>query len=132
MAVATTYPTDVLVVDDDPDFRDLLKALLTNAGYRVAVADDGEAAIQRLCDPGVTPDLILLDLVMPGMDGFQLRRIQQQYLRWAAIPVVVLSAFASSDRIAAMNVASVLTKPIDPVELLAVVERCRRSRPGIA
>ncbi len=72
----------VLLVDDDETFRDALTALLTRHGYRVVSVKDGEAAVAQLCQDE-TPDLILLDLKMPGMDGVQFRQIQRQYLRWA-------------------------------------------------
>lgn len=123
-----TSPACVLVVDDDPDTRDLFAAALTARGFHVKVAASGEEAIRRLCEPGDTPDLILLDVVMPGMDGLEFRRIQRQYLRWAAIPVVAVTGHAAPGSLEALDAAATLVKPVAVADLLAAVERCCRRR----
>ncbi len=80
----------VLVVDDDPDFRELARRLLEREGYAVIEADDGRAALARLRD--ATPGVILLDLMMPEMDGFDVVAAIQGNAAWRPIPIVVITA----------------------------------------
>ncbi|MGH7645988.1 MAG: response regulator, partial [Gemmatimonadales bacterium] len=80
----------VLIVDDDPVVRDLLRRLLEGEGYRVVEADNGRAALERLRE--VLPGVILLDLMMPEMDGFELLDAMRREAGGASIPVVVLTA----------------------------------------
>jgi CheY-like chemotaxis protein len=83
-------PATVLVVEDDPATRERLRRGLTRGGLRVVEAEDGGAALDRLRDR--TPGLILLDLLMPHVDGFQfIDRIAGE-VRWRSIPVIVLTA----------------------------------------
>jgi CheY-like chemotaxis protein len=120
----------VLLVDDDETFRDALTALLTRHGYRVVSVKDGEAAVAQLCQDE-TPDLILLDLKMPGMDGVQFRQIQRQYLRWAAIPVVVLSGSITPSLAAQLQVAATLPKNTPLRTLLDTIEQHRQRRESL-
>jgi CheY-like chemotaxis protein len=80
----------VLVVDDDPVVRELLRRQLEAEGYRVSEAGDGRAALTRLRE--AVPGVILLDLMMPEMDGFELMEAMRREVGWASIPVVVLTA----------------------------------------
>jgi CheY-like chemotaxis protein len=80
----------VLVVDDDHDFRELARRLLEREGYTVIEADNGRAALARLRD--ATPSVILLDLMMPEMDGFDVVAAIQGNTAWRPIPVVVITA----------------------------------------
>ena len=80
----------VLVVDDDPVVRELLRRQLEAEGYRVSEAADGRAALARLRE--AVPGVILLDLMMPEMDGFELMEAMRREAGWAGIPVVVLTA----------------------------------------
>jgi len=80
----------VLVVDDDADTRAALARTLASEGCRVAEAADGRAALEAL-EPA-TPDLILLDLVMPGMDGFEFLDALRAEPRFAGVPVIVVTA----------------------------------------
>ena len=80
----------VLVVDDDPVVRDLLRRQLEAEGYRVSEAADGRAALARLRE--AVPGVILLDLMMPEMDGFELMEAMRREAGWASIPVIVLTA----------------------------------------
>lgn len=80
----------ILVVDDDPVIRESMQGLLELEGYPVAVASDGEDALRQL-RLGLDPCLILLDLSMPGKDGFQFRAEQLADPRFASIPTIVWS-----------------------------------------
>ena len=80
----------VLVVDDDPVVRELLRRQLEAEGYRVSEAGDGRAALARLRE--AVPGVILLDLMMPEMDGFELMEAMRREAAWAGIPVIVLTA----------------------------------------
>lgn len=110
----------ILIVDDDADIRNLLTAFLTFKGYHTLSAANGhEALIQlQLVDP--PPLLILLDQMMPVMDGAAFRQVQQQNPQLAGIPVVLLSAV---DNLQARLVPAdaFLPKPIDLDSLLALV-----------
>jgi two-component system response regulator MprA len=102
----------VLVVDDDPDIRTFMGCVLEDSGYEVRSAADGGAALELLQD--WQPDLILLDLMMPRVDGRAFRRAQLEQDALAAIPVVVMSAgysaHSEAERLAA---AAALDKPFD-------------------
>ncbi|MGH7173857.1 MAG: response regulator transcription factor [Gemmataceae bacterium] len=114
----------VLVVDDDLSTREVLNLLLTSEGFGVATAGDGVAALQQL-RRGEHPGLILLDLMMPLMDGWQFRQEQLRDPRLADIPVIVCSASARVDqRVDGLQALAYLDKPVDPTELMALVRRC--------
>jgi CheY-like chemotaxis protein len=85
----------VLVVDDDPVYRDAARTLLEQAGYVVEVASDGAEAVRRVC--ALTPDVILLDLSMPGMDGWEaLREIRGGRPAEKRPHVIVMSAYSDA------------------------------------
>jgi DNA-binding response OmpR family regulator len=113
-------PKCVLIVDDEPNVRLMLRTTLESAGYRVLEAADGLGALSRLQDG--TCDLILLDLRMPKLDGMgTLSRLRE---RGNLTPVVMLTAHGSiPDAVAAMRLGAIdfLTKPITPGELRTVV-----------
>ena len=79
----------VLVIDDDPGVRDYMEALVSRQGYRVHAAADGEQALARLDD--VRPDLVTLDVVLPGMNGFQATRALSREPPTKSIPVLIVS-----------------------------------------
>ena len=81
----------VLVVDDQRDCAEPMARLLRLCGFEAGIAADGRAALSML--EGFGPDLVLLDLAMPGMDGFEFLRVVRGIPRWSALPVVVFSAF---------------------------------------
>lgn len=113
----------VLVVDDDLSTREVLKLLLSNEGFSVATASDGAAALEQL-RRGVHPGLILLDLMMPIMDGWQFRREQLSDPRLADIPVIVCTAAGRVGQHAdGLQTLAYLNKPIDPAELIGLVRR---------
>jgi CheY-like chemotaxis protein len=112
----------VLIVEDDPDQRDAVALALEAEGYAVVTAGSGLDALERL-HAGVRPCMILLDLMMPEMDGVQFRSEQLKSAALAEIPVVVVSAYGQQTRAKYLRVADYLRKPVELDRLLAVVER---------
>src|SRR5438067_1769607 len=84
-------PCPVLIIEDDADLRDMMAQLLSLEGFQSVAVSNGREALDYL-GQGVLPDVILLDLMMPVMDGWEFRRKQQADRALADIPVVVLSA----------------------------------------
>jgi CheY-like chemotaxis protein len=112
----------VLVVDDDADVRDLLAAVLKSEGYEVLTAENGAAALSVLRE--TLPDLIVLDLMMPVMNGWEFRETQRAYPEYAAIPVVCLSGHhAAHAHAAALGISECIQKPLDVDYLVEVVRR---------
>src|SRR5205823_2109121 len=108
---------------DDPDIRDALTVTLRYEGYEVEGVGNGEEAMRQMRG-GSLPDLILLDLMMPVMDGWQFRREQQRDPLLADIPVVVVTADGNAQpRAAAAGIHDYLRKPIDLEELLQIIKR---------
>jgi CheY-like chemotaxis protein len=112
----------VLIADDDVDLRESLRLLLELHGHAVDEARNGREALERLS--AAPPCLILLDLMMPIMDGWQFRRAQLDSPSHANIPVVVISAVPDHlQRADELHAQRVLTKPFDYDELLNIVDR---------
>jgi CheY-like chemotaxis protein len=107
----------VLVVDDDPESRDMIDAVLTRAGYSVATAGDGLEALALL--RSVRPELILLDVCMPICDGAQFRQEQRRNRDWIKIPTIVMTGLAD-EPVLDVAVEEALRKPISSAELLAI------------
>jgi len=117
-------PRTVLVVDDDSLNRKLLETLLRADGYEVSSVDSGSAAIDAVIS--CLPDLVLLDAMMPGMDGFEVARRLKASPATHAIPLVMITALddaASGTRLNAAGVEAVLNKPVDRWELKAALKR---------
>jgi two-component system cell cycle sensor histidine kinase/response regulator CckA len=113
----------VLIVDDDQQTRDSLVELLTDEGYQTEVAADGRQALERL-RAAPLPDLILLDLRMPAMNGWVFRIEQRKDPRFAEVPVIVLSGGQDPSAAAAfLDASDYLGKPIDVEELLKLVRK---------
>jgi chemosensory pili system protein ChpA (sensor histidine kinase/response regulator) len=120
----------VLIVEDDDVAREAMKALLENDGYRVATAGDGQEAFERLRS-GLNPQVIVLDIEMPRMDGFQLRRVLRQEPRLALIPVVVYSGDADLSAVAdGCDADAYLHKPFDIDRLRVLLARLCAPRDG--
>jgi CheY-like chemotaxis protein len=118
----------ILLVEDDIGAREALSDILREEGFRVATANNGQEALDYLhAEP--RPCLILLDLVMPVMDGWEFREKQLQEDRFAAIPVLVLTATAG-EGVRSIAPLDVLRKPVDFTALLARVERHCREQAG--
>ena len=112
----------LLIVDDVPANLGVLLDFLGHAGYRVLVATSGERALAQLAH--VQPDLILLDLAMPGLDGYETCRRLKADERWQAIPVLMLTALSDVvDKVRGFEAGAVdfITKPLEPDEVLARV-----------
>ena len=110
----------VLVVDDQPDNLSLLHDALDDAGYTVLVATDGEAALQRARLS--LPDVVLLDAVMPGLDGFEVARRLKAAFSTRHIPIVFMTGLTDSEHVVAAFAAGgadYVTKPLRPPEVLA-------------
>jgi two-component system, OmpR family, response regulator len=113
----------VLLVEDDTDLRDATSEVLVDAGFDVVVASDGLAAWQHL-EAGASPDVIVLDLMMPVMDGHTFRK-KQLVSRHRTIPIVVVTAGAPDDEtVALLRSCAFLGKPFDSKLLVAEVRRC--------
>lgn len=114
----------ILIVDDDSRNRKLEEALLRSDGYEVHSVDSGTAALAAIS--ATAPDLILLDLMMPGMDGFEVMRRLKNDPNAKEIPVILVTALddaASRARATAAGVTDVITKPIDRWELKACLDK---------
>ena len=120
----------VLVVDDDPDVARFVEVNLRSAGYDVEVASDGEAALERALD--MRPDLVLLDVMMPKLDGFEVAQRLRRDPRTSSSSIIMLTAKAlSADKVLGLSSGAddYIIKPFDPVELLARVKgTLRRAR----
>ena len=127
MTINSTTPLAsrrILIVDDQPSIRGILELALSEAGADVWTADDGPSALRSVAD--ALPDLILLDLVMPGMNGWDVIRALSASPRTADVPVVLQTSaedFASFDRAKKHGVAAFISKPF---RLGEVIETCRR------
>jgi adenylate cyclase len=116
----------VLVVDDEPANVRLLEAILTSRGYDVPTASSGEQALNLIAE--ASPDLVLLDIVMPGLDGYEVcRRIREQ-TDTAYLPVVMVTASGDEQKVKALEAGAddFLTKPVNQSELLARVASLAR------
>jgi len=115
----------ILVVEDDESIRESTKDLLEIEGYVVECVKNGDEGLRALRNTESLPDLILLDLMMPVMDGFQFRKVQRQDPNLAAIPVVVLTAAGSSDE-KELGAQGYLRKPMEIDAVLEIVKQCCR------
>ena len=113
----------ILVVDDEEEIRTVLRLTLTRTGYDVREAEDGESALESIQDN--LPDLILLDVLMPGMDGFEVCRRIRGGTETAHIPILMLSAKTdtrSRQKGILAGATKYLTKPIAPAQLVQHVD----------
>lgn len=113
----------ILVVDDSKTELYHLSELLGRKGYTVRTAENGEEALRRLAED--KPDLILMDVVMPGQNGFQLTRTITRDPRWADVPVIMCtSKNQETDKVWGMRQGArdYIVKPVDASELLAKIK----------
>jgi CheY-like chemotaxis protein len=126
MTTARGDPGDdyVLLVDDDEDIREAVELVLSAHGHRVAAVADGSAAFNWLTSGRRHPCVVLLDLMMPGMNGFELRSLMETEPSLAPIPVVVLTgAGVQADKRSQELKAPILRKPVSMATLLDTIER---------
>jgi CheY-like chemotaxis protein len=122
-------PRPVLIVEDDADLREMMAQLLTLEGYQIETVANGREALEYLND-APRPDVILLDLMMPIMDGWEFRRRQQNDPALADVPVIVLTALDQAQaRADDLNGVDFLKKPLDFDRLLELVRRRCRPQP---
>jgi phosphate regulon transcriptional regulator PhoB len=122
----------VLIVEDEPDIRELVVHHLKREGYQVSAASSGEEALRQV--QAAPPDLVILDLMMPAMDGLEVCRRLRQDPATAMLPIVMLTAKGDEvDRVLGLEIGAddYVVKPFSPKELLARVHAVlRRSRPA--
>jgi CheY-like chemotaxis protein len=112
----------VLIVDDDETILSLIEYLLTDMGYRVHLAADGREALKRVTDE--RPDLILLDLMMPVLNGWEVMRRLREDSATEDIPVIVVSADHSvATKARELGAQDYIAKPFDVEEIIAKVDR---------
>src|SRR3954451_17282724 len=118
-------PNQVLVIDDDEAAREILVELLGRVGYHAFAAADGRSGLDHLNSAAVPPQAVLLDLRMPGIDGFEvLRRYRAQ---GGIAPVIALSAMDDKESVVKamrLGASDYLVKPIEPEQLREAIERC--------
>jgi CheY-like chemotaxis protein len=119
----------VMIVEDDRGVRESIVEVLEDHDYQPLVASNGREAIECLRAQGAKPRVILLDIMMPVMDGWEFRALQKADPELAAIPVVLLTAHANiEEAVSGMHADGALQKPLHLQTLLATVERfCRGS-----
>jgi len=120
MPPAAAAHCPVLIVEDDADLREMMAQLLTLEGFQAATVANGREALEYLHSSEHKPDVILLDLMMPVMDGWEFRRKQQSDPHVADVPVIVLSALDQS-RASDVAADAFLKKPLDFDRLLQLV-----------
>jgi len=131
-----TQPTTgktVLVVDDDDDLRESIRMALTASGYRVAVASGGAEALAWMRTHNNVPCLVLLDLMMPGMNGFQVRTTMLGDPNLASVPVVVITGAGVlvNQRAGDLHAADILRKPVGLSTLKGAIDRfCVKGAPA--
>ena len=131
MSMPPRHEFRVLIVEDDFDIRAILAQILADEGYLVTEATNGAQALEKLRG-GLRPTVILLDLMMPVMSGWQFREEQLLDPELAQVPVVIISADSNlGDKARTLKVDSYLRKPVDIDALLdAVAKRCAATLPG--
>jgi DNA-binding response OmpR family regulator len=123
--------TRILIIDDDVGFRDLLRIQLIGAGYQVRVAEDGVEGGRMLLEQ--PPDLIVSDVNMPYLGGFELLKLLRAEEATSSIPVILLSGRSDGDTMAQavdLGAADFLTKPVTRDQLLESIEACLRRAAG--
>lgn len=119
----------ILLVDDDPDFVEATKAVLESRPYEIITALSGEEGLQKAREE--KPDLVLLDIIMPGVDGFQVCQQLKKDPQLSQIPVIMITSFSEKYMETSIGVSQGLSleaedfvdKPVAPTELLIRVEK---------
>lgn len=114
----------ILVVDDEPPIVRLMEFILAREGHVAIVAINGEEALARVREH--KPDIVLLDIMMPRIDGYEVARILRADPDFSAIPIIMLSAKAQDEDVrkgVAVGVNEYITKPFSPQHLISVVNK---------
>ena len=114
----------MLVVEDDPLIGELLTLRLESSGYRTAWLKDGEAVLNRMAD--IKPQLMVLDLGLPTVDGFQVLQTLRRNALWRTLPIIVLTARHNAEdvkRALALGATDYVAKPFDAQPLMKRIER---------
>lgn len=118
-------PVRVVCIEDEPEMIDLVRLILSREGYEVIGAPGGIKGLEAVED--LTPDVVLLDLMMPDMDGWEVYQRMKANPSIKHIPVIVVTARAQSiDKVLGLHIAKVddyITKPFGPAELLRSIQR---------
>lgn len=125
-------PARILAVDDSPDNLFLVQTLLETQGYQIFLAEDGISALEQV--EAIRPDLILLDVMMPGIDGYEVtRRIRRNQPRLGFIPILLITAYQQSSVVEGLDAGAddFIRKPIELEELLARVRALLRLKASI-
>lgn len=114
----------IFLIEDSPDIRDLVTLLYKGEGYAIEMACNGQQALEKLRQLPELPSFILLDLMMPEMDGYEFRKLQEAESDLVQIPIVVMSADANAESKAiAIGASGHIKKPFNVVTLLEVASR---------
>jgi CheY-like chemotaxis protein len=129
MNQAELQPGDfhILVVDDEPGVRDTLDEVISGLGYRVTTAGSGQEALQALSEE--LADLVITDLMMPGMNGWQLLKLIQQ--KYPTVAIVVLTGYISQEgeaMLTSMHTSGYLVKPVDRAKLIETLDGLRATK----
>lgn len=122
----------VLIVDDEPTARTMLRLILVRAGFEVLEAQNGSEALEVV--EGRLPDVMLLDIMMPGIDGFEVCQILRGQDRTADLPIIMLSARADAESVnrgLRLGATKYLTKPVMPDDLTRHVREVLQIENGI-
>lgn len=115
----------ILVIEDDSKVSFLIELILSKAGYQVVKLEDGDLASKYIAQQS-PPDLVLLDIMLPYKDGYQLLQEMRSHPNWKPVPVVILSALAQGKDITkglSLEANDYLAKPFQPDELLARIKK---------
>ena len=112
----------ILVIEDDPDLRALYELDLRDAGHEVSAASNGAEGLARAA--ALPPDVVIVDLVMPVMDGYEFLQRLRRMPEHARTPVLVLSAVATGSYSRHLGASAFIPKPFDAEDLVSAVERC--------
>lgn len=121
-----TRQNSLVVIEDDTHIAEVLRFMLERQGYAVSLAGDGRAAQRLIEDIATPPDLVLLDVMLPHVDGFELVRVIRARSGWEKTPVIMLTAKnMEQDIVRALDAGAndYIVKPFQPNELLARVRR---------
>lgn len=118
----------VLIVDDDADIREMMELILRGEGHQVVTAADGGEALSLLAK-GLLPNVVVLDLMMPGMNGWDFRSRMLSDPRMAAIPTVVVTGDQTASRRSPELKATILSKPFSVDDLLGAIAGTEPAQP---